>query len=527
MSTRHQKSFVLALFVAVAILFTLSSSASAAEAIHNLILIIPESLPAAGIDQSNAPALARLRRDGVTFANSHAGFPRLTPPDSLVDTSDLTPSSLIAAADAEDYTVGFMTDEGDVGAALQQLVDRTLPEAKRKNRPFLVVYQLKEPKGLDSSQIVKTERPAYKPSPRAANAALEAIEAALKTLDLYDNTNIVVAAEHVFARVQKISDTSRARVLLPRENTAGVLPPGFLAIDVLAALQADDEEHLQLFDPDAGNSLVIRRDGGHPKLGNAIIAEAYSPEHPYITVEAHGVYDSIFLGKPIPKADRRAVTQLILDMVLEQDYVGGVFVNEKRLGRFRGALPMSHIAQHGESGELPDIIVVFAPSRERCAPAESCTSVVADTPLVEGEGVANVFSRPGTATFMAARGPDFRSGLVSHAPASNADMNRTIATIMQLDAGSLDVPNPRVLREALAGRQGKGTSESRVRPLVSTPSIDGTVTELHLETLGETTYFNSAVKARQEALASDIDPPRRRWHWPFSTFTITISDDRF
>lgn len=125
MSTRHQKSFVLALFVAVAILFTLSSSASAAEAIHNLILIIPESLPAAGIDQSNAPALARLRRDGVTFANSHAGFPRLTPPDSLVDTSDLTPSSLIAAADAEDYTVGFMTDEGDVGAALQQLVDRT------------------------------------------------------------------------------------------------------------------------------------------------------------------------------------------------------------------------------------------------------------------------------------------------------------------------------------------------------------------------------------------------------------------
>lgn len=56
MSTRHQKSFV----IAACLTTLLSVSASAApEVAHNLILIIPEALPAAGVDQSNAPALAR------------------------------------------------------------------------------------------------------------------------------------------------------------------------------------------------------------------------------------------------------------------------------------------------------------------------------------------------------------------------------------------------------------------------------------------------------------------------------------
>lgn len=43
------------------------------------------------------------------------------------------------------------------------------------------------------------------------------------TDDLYDNTNSIVAAVHSFARVLKLSHTSRARTLLPREDTFGTL----------------------------------------------------------------------------------------------------------------------------------------------------------------------------------------------------------------------------------------------------------------------------------------------------------------
>src|SRR5262245_28426394 len=171
MSTRHQKSFVVAAFVAI--LFS-SAASMAAEGAHNLILIIPEALPANGVDQSNAPALARLRREGVTFTNSHSGSPRLTPADSFIDTSDLRAEALVAAA-TDDYHVRLIPDD-QTGAGLQQLVNTTLPQAKSRTKPFFVVYQLKEPKGLDNSTAEKDVRPAFKPNPRAINTALDTIE---------------------------------------------------------------------------------------------------------------------------------------------------------------------------------------------------------------------------------------------------------------------------------------------------------------------------------------------------------------
>ena len=186
---------------------------------------------------------------------------------------------------------------------------------------------------------------------------------------------------------------------------------------------------------------------------------------------------------------------------------------------------MSHIAPRAEAEELPDIVVVFAPSRERCAPAEACTSVIADTPLIEGEGIANAFSRTGTATFMVARGPDFRAGVITHAPASNADMGRTIAELLDLDLDSADLPGARVLWEALTGRENRTPPQAVSQTLRSTPSDDGLVTEVHLQTLGDSTYFDSAVSAHQEYLADEIDRPRRNWHWPrIKAFTISISN---
>jgi hypothetical protein len=54
------------------------------------------------------------------------------------------------------------------------------------------------------------------------------------------------------------------------------------------------------------------------------------------------------------------------------------------------------------------------------------------------------------------------------------------------------------------------------------------VTELHLQSLGSTVYLDSAVASHLEALAADVDRPQRKgWRWPFKTFTITISDDKF
>jgi hypothetical protein len=184
MTTRRCRSFVAAAFITI---LASLSAATAAEEVHNLILIIPEALPANGINQSNAPGLTELRRRGVTFANSHAGFPRL----GRTERSSLGAESLLAAA-TDFYAPPLIIDDG-AGVELQQLVNATLPQAKAAHQPFLIVYALKEPRGLDSAQTEKDARPAFKPNPSAVDKALITIETTLKTLGLYETTNIVVS----------------------------------------------------------------------------------------------------------------------------------------------------------------------------------------------------------------------------------------------------------------------------------------------------------------------------------------------
>ena len=53
-------------------------TAAADDAPHNVILFVPDGLRAPLVDASTAPAMARLRDEGVNFRNSHALFPTLT-----------------------------------------------------------------------------------------------------------------------------------------------------------------------------------------------------------------------------------------------------------------------------------------------------------------------------------------------------------------------------------------------------------------------------------------------------------------
>jgi len=57
-------------------------------------------------------------------------------------------------------------------------------------------------------------------------------------LDLYERTNIIVAADHGFSTIAKDSEGGK------RQLTAG-----FLAVDLALALGKDDA-HMRLFDPD-------------------------------------------------------------------------------------------------------------------------------------------------------------------------------------------------------------------------------------------------------------------------------------
>jgi predicted AlkP superfamily pyrophosphatase or phosphodiesterase len=61
-------------------LFTASASAQPPDAprAHNIILFVADGLRRGSVTETDTPALARVRKEGVDFRNSHSVFPTFT-----------------------------------------------------------------------------------------------------------------------------------------------------------------------------------------------------------------------------------------------------------------------------------------------------------------------------------------------------------------------------------------------------------------------------------------------------------------
>lgn len=309
---------------------------------------------------------------------------------------------------------------------------------------------------------------------RNADSNLAVIRRTLDDLGLSDTTDIVVSADHGFSTISKQSETSTAARASYADVPAGMLPPGFLAIDIAAAL------NLPLYDAEAGNAKV--ESGTHPKNGDGLIGE--DANAPKVVIAANGGSDLIY----IPSGDSGLVKKTI-DALLAQDYVSGLFVDDS-LGTFAGTLPLSAINLQGSSlMPRPSIVVNFKSFSTGCAQPVLCTAEVADTGLQQGQGMHGSFSRADTANFMAAFGPSFKKGFVSEAPASNADIGQTVAQILGMKPESQGKLVGRALTEALP--EGAVPTWER-KTIASGPSPSGLRTILNYQVVGETKYFDAA-----------------------------------
>jgi len=182
-------------------------------------------------------------------------------------------------------------------------------------------------------------------------------------------------------------------------------------------------------------------------------------------------------------------SQRIVDVLLTQDYVSGIFVDSK-LGKFSGTLALDDIALEG-SGITPHpaIAISFRSFDTVCGEPVRCTVEVADTVLQQGQGMHGSFSRGDTWNYMAMQGPDFKSQFTDPTPASNADIGRTIAHLMHLDVSDNGKLVGRVLSEALPGG---ALPEVSSRVIVSEPAANGLVTVLNMQQVGQTRYFDAA-----------------------------------
>lgn len=499
--SRVQRAHLAGLFVALAA----CSSLHATER-HNIILFVPQVLSAASADDGSAAALTAFRDDGVNFLESHSRFPPLATPDERM-AAEFNKDALIQAAAAAQYSAVFLQDSD-----VDPVVTENLRSLKEKSRPFLLIYRV-----LGNT-------------PRSANDALATIQQSLKDLALYDATNIIVAAEHGGAGVWKASRTSLSVTTSDDdpENEIGQLPTGFLAIDVAAILQKA-EPRISLFDPDQGNKPLDWIAGNHPVRGNALIGT--SPTNPRVVVEARGGHDFLFLPPQLSRREARELAEYLVGALFKQDYVSGMFVNEKRVGRIRGALSQEYLGwPNAGDARVPDIVVNFASVTSGCQLPMTCAFAIADTPLEEGDDILGAFSRADTWTFMAARGPDFRRKLLDRVPASNADVARTILELIAPPGKDSKAQWPgRVLMESLRGYEQKPVPEVKRRVVASKPADDGIVTEVALQAVGTVQYFDAAGFPGWTVGLQYRDAPLGPWwHWDWPrprSMTITISPD--
>ena len=377
---------------------------------------------------------------------------------------------------------------------LEMAVKVVLPRFKEAGKPFVLVYWSRDPDGSQHNQgdgESGINGPTSLSAIRTVDSAVAALEQSLKSLQLYDTTNIVVAADHGFSTISKDSKSSPAAGGSYPDTNPNELPAGFLAMDLAAALQKSDAD-LKLFDPDDGDKGVDWKTA-HPAKGDGVIG--HDIKTPLVVVAANGGSDLIYIPKSVAKPQAQQLGAQIVRVLLEQDYVSGVFVDETRLGRIPGTLSLQDIGLIGSAvTPVPAVVVNFRSFATECHRIkELCSIEIADTKLQAGQGMHGSLSRGDTWNFMAARGPDFRKGFVDELPASNADIGMTIANLLQLKVQPKGALSGRVLTEALNTASASGPAPAVVsRTLESKPDPQyGLKTILKTQTVGKHTYVDA------------------------------------
>ena len=355
-----------------------------------------------------------------------------------------------------------------------------LPMFKERDKPFVLMFWSRDPDGTQHFQSdspnslePRINGPTSLAAIRNADDDLARIRAALGELGLLETTDIIVVADHGFSTIGKESKTSSTVSTKFANTPAGQLPLGFVALDLARALE------LLLIDPD--NNYRTIGDGEHSKFGNGLIGgDSNSPK---LVVAANGGSDLIYL----PDGDRE-LARRVIDLLLAQDYVSGIFVDSK-LGKFPGTLTLDDIALEGAAvTPLPAIAVSFRSFDTVCGEPVRCTVEIADTILQQGQGMHGSFSRADTWNFMAMQGPDFKSHYVDPAPASNADVGRTIAHLLNLEVSRRGKLIGRVLEETLPNG---ALPEVSSRVVVSEPAANGLTTVINMQIVGDTRYFDA------------------------------------
>lgn len=356
-----------------------------------------------------------------------------------------------------------------------------LPLFKTRNKPFVMVYWSRDPDGTQHNQgdslgrlVPGINGPTSLAAIKNADDNLAKLLAGLEAQDLAASTDVIITSDHGFSTISKESGTSWAATQTYKDVTVSLLPPGFVALDLAHALG------MALFDPDAKSVAVSA--GTYPVRGNGLIGP--DPAKPLVVVASNGGSDLLYL----PTGDKDLAGRIV-EFLSSQDYVSGLFVDDA-LGNIPGTLPLSAVALKGTAvTPMPAIALNFRSFSIGCDDVTICGVEVADTGLQQGQGMHGSFSRADTRNIMGAIGPSFREHFVDDAPASNADLGKTIARLLGL---TIPKKGNLVGRELTEAMPNGAMPTFRADAIRSEADAAGHVTVVMTQTVGTTVYFDVA-----------------------------------
>jgi hypothetical protein len=349
---------------------------------------------------------------------------------------------------------------------------------------------------------------------RNADDNLRQLLAALRAdPQLAANTDVLVTSDHGFSTISRREvDAAGGHTSSPSASAryadvpAGFLPPGFVALDLAAQLGLD------LFDPDAqpdpGGTFHLLRAASaplpaagalaeHPAYGNALLggsgARGAGGTDARAIVAANGGVELVYL----PQRDPPLLASIVAALA-HHDYVGALFVDDT-YGNVPGSLPMSALGFAGSSLLPRPAVLVglrsFAvPGGLGRGPMASLLNAaqLSDTGLQQGQGMHGAIARANTWNFMAAQGPDFRSGFRDALPVGNTDLVPTVAAILGWEWPMHGQLGGRVLEEALTPHGARAAVVHERCRLSSAALADGRGTVLDYQRGAGRLYIDDA-----------------------------------
>ncbi len=442
----------------------------------------------------------------VSSALKNAGLPLATPARAQPTGNNTTPG----AKEPNYFQQAYFAD-----ATTKVILPLFLKSGKR----FALLYWSRDPDGTQHFQGDSLNKLIPGINGPTSKAALNNADNNLKQILDYINsdpqlaadTDIFLTADHGFATISRHDiDTAghgtasyAAKWIYKdaqgrQEVNTGFLPVGFVSIDLAHELglplfdpdsQIDGPDGKKMFEPvDPAAAQQLPNVRQHPVGGNGLIGgtgRIANETDAKVVIAANGGSDLIYLPAHDPD-----VVKKIVAFLAQQDYVGGIFVNDE-YRNVPGALPSSTIRLIGSSlTPSPTIAVTFKTfSTDRKQPIMSGVQIT-DYVLQQGQGMHGSFGRANTFNFMAAIGPDFKKQFVDQAPISNADIAPTFAQILGFDVASKGELKGRILQEALAG--GPPSVSFERRTAISEKAANSKTTILMYQQLAKQVYFDQA-----------------------------------